>query len=150
VRNDRNRPAAVLGHRHRHERLDQRLADAAPPCVKAACLTAQAPGCRASARALRPHPGGHGEIPIERVEDGRLAGRRCNTHTAARERGPGCVRLHEIGRSTRRGLAGANQFVMPRRIGGRELAPGRYVLIATPTARGKTGIALRVTFQVVL
>jgi len=87
---------------------------------------------------------------IERVEDGRRAGRRCNTHTAARERGPGCVRLHEIGRSTRRGLAGANQFVMPRRIGGRELAPGRYVLIATPTARGKTGIALRVTFQVVL
>jgi hypothetical protein len=42
--------------------------------------------------------------------------------------------------------AGTNTFRSSGRLNGERLKPGRYYLVATPTAGGTTGRALRVAF----
>ena len=55
-----------------------------------------------------------------------------------------------VGRSfTRRFAAGPNSFRLGRRVGGRLLKPGRYLLVATPTTGGRRGQAITSRFRLV-
>ena len=54
------------------------------------------------------------------------------------------------GSFTRAGLAGTNTFRFTGRLNGKRLRPGRYRLVATPTANGKTGRAASASFRIVL
>jgi hypothetical protein len=53
------------------------------------------------------------------------------------------------GSFTRSGAAGANSFRFSGRLGGSELKPGRYRLIATPRTGGKAGLAATAPFRIV-
>ena len=53
------------------------------------------------------------------------------------------------GALTATGKQGANTFTFDGRIGGRRLAPGSYVLTATPTVGGGPGAARTVAFKIV-
>jgi hypothetical protein len=53
------------------------------------------------------------------------------------------------GAFTRPGIAGANSFRFSGRLAGRRLTPGRYRLLATPGAGGKTGRGAAASFRIV-
>jgi hypothetical protein len=52
------------------------------------------------------------------------------------------------GSFTRTRPAGADRFTFTGRLTGRPLTPGRYRLVATPTANGHTGTASRASFRI--
>jgi hypothetical protein len=54
-----------------------------------------------------------------------------------------------LGSFTRAGRAGLNSFHFSGRVRGRKLAPGRYTLVATPSANGAAGPAIRTPFRIV-
>jgi hypothetical protein len=81
---------------------------------------------------------------------GRKVGRRCAKTTRANRKAPRCTRLVPVaGGFNRQGAAGANAFRFSGRLSGRPLKPGRYRLLATPTADGVKGIAAAAAFQIV-
>jgi hypothetical protein len=53
------------------------------------------------------------------------------------------------GAFTRTGAAGANSFRFSGRLAGRRLTPGRYRLLATVSAGGKTGKGAAAPFRIV-
>ncbi len=60
-----------------------------------------------------------------------------------------CIRdLAVKGSFTRAGRAGTNTFRFTGRLNGKRLAPGRYRLLATPTANGEVGKAASANFRI--
>jgi DNA-binding beta-propeller fold protein YncE len=79
----------------------------------------------------------------------RAAGGRCVTTTQSNRRRPTCTLSTVLGGSfVRAGVAGTNRFRFTGRLRGRTLPAGTYLLVATPTAKGRTGVARRVTFRI--
>lgn len=61
-----------------------------------------------------------------------------------------CTRLVTLkGSFMQTGRAGFNSFHFTGRLGGRRLKPGRYALVATPSANGKTGKPVSTAFRIV-
>jgi hypothetical protein len=75
---------------------------------------------------------------------------RCVAHTRRNRRARRCTRYVTMsGSFTITGKAGTNTFRFTGRLKGKRLKPGRYYLVATPSAGGTTGRALRVAFRIV-
>lgn len=53
------------------------------------------------------------------------------------------------GSFSRSRAAGADRFTFTGRVARRALKPGRYRLVATPTAKGRTGAPIRALFGIV-
>jgi hypothetical protein len=80
----------------------------------------------------------------------RARGGRCVTPTKTNRKARTCTRLVAIpGRFTRAGNAGANRFRFTGRLAGRKLRPGKYRLVATPTASGHVGRPASASFQII-
>jgi hypothetical protein len=61
-----------------------------------------------------------------------------------------CTRTVTLkGSFSRTGVAGKNSFHFTGRLNGRKLKPGRYRLVATPTAGGKKGKSISTSFRIV-
>jgi hypothetical protein len=87
-------------------------------------------------------------VHLARLLPGRRVGRRCLTPTRVLRRRPPCVRIAQVpGSLTRVGRVGANRIVIPSRVGGRRLVPGRYsaLLSVADAARNARARALRFT-----
>lgn len=75
---------------------------------------------------------------------------RCVASTRRNRSASGCTRRVTLpGHFTLAGHPGANSFAFTGRIGGARLRPGRYRLLATPTADGRTGQPLSAGFRIV-
>jgi hypothetical protein len=74
---------------------------------------------------------------------------RCVRPTRKNRGARGCRRLKTRGTFTQAGRAGPNSFRFRGRVRHRSLTPGRYVLIATPSANGVSGRATRAPFRIV-
>lgn len=90
------------------------------------------------------------KLTLKRRAPGRRVKRRCVKATSKNRKHAHCWRWVAIrGNSKLTGAAGANAFRLPARIGGHNIGPGTYELIATPTTGGYTGRSQTVTFTVV-
>jgi uncharacterized delta-60 repeat protein len=88
-------------------------------------------------------------LRIERAIRGRLVGGRCVGPTRSNRGKRACTRYAGgAGGFTRRGVAGTNRFRFTGHPGARRLRPGRYRLVATPSADGLRGDAARAPFRV--
>ena len=86
---------------------------------------------------------------IERAVPGRLTRGRCTTPTRSDSRHRPCTRQLTLpGTTVINAGAGADAFTFHGVIGGRALAPGRYRLLATPSA-GHSSHRRQTTFQIV-
>jgi hypothetical protein len=75
---------------------------------------------------------------------------RCVKPTKKNRRARACTRLVTLrGSFTRSGQLGRNSFRFTGRLARRKLAPGRYKLIATPSAGGQAGNPTRASFRIV-
>jgi len=87
---------------------------------------------------------------VARSRPGRMTGGRCVAVTSRNRKSPKCTRLVPApGSFVRPGLAKANTFRFSGRMGARTLKSGKYRLIATPTAGGRTGAPVSTVFNVV-
>jgi pimeloyl-ACP methyl ester carboxylesterase len=87
---------------------------------------------------------------VERLSPGRSAGGRCASPAAGNRRGRACTRAVAVrGDFTRARQAGADSFTFTARVAGRTLSPGRYRLVATPTAGDRTGAPAHARFRIV-
>ena len=87
-------------------------------------------------------------ITLKHEVAGRKLGRRCVTPTKKNGKHPKCTLLVNLpGRITLAGRSGANHFTFNGKIGGHNLGPGMYQLIASPTVTG--GTPRKVTFTIV-
>ena len=74
----------------------------------------------------------------------------CSKPTKHNRTAPKCTRLQALGGSfTRAGRPGSNSFHFTGRIAGHTLKPGRYLLIATPSASGLRGRRASASFQII-
>ncbi len=74
----------------------------------------------------------------------------CDPQTKKNARSRKCTRVVTLrGSFTRTGVAGTNKFRFTGRLNGKRLAPGKYLLVATPKANGKTGRAATASFTIV-
>jgi PKD domain-containing protein len=87
---------------------------------------------------------------FQRATSGRRVGRRClKASRANRTRRP-CPRFARVtGSFARARPAGADRFTFTGRIAGRALSPGRYRLLATPTANARTGVTTSASFRII-
>jgi hypothetical protein len=86
---------------------------------------------------------------VERASNGRRVGGRCAKATAGDRRRQRCTRLaHARGSFTRSRPAGRDRFAFTGRMARRTLTPGRYRLVATPTAGGRAGRPARAPFRI--
>jgi hypothetical protein len=75
---------------------------------------------------------------------------RCVAPTHRNRQAHRCTRTETLRRSfTHTATSGANRLHFSGRLNGHKLKPGRYTLVATPTSRGKTGRAIKVTFRII-
>ena len=88
---------------------------------------------------------------VEQSEQGRVGkGGHCVKETRASRRAHRCALLVTVsGMFVVAGRAGANAFLFTGRLAGRALKPGRYVLLATPSAGGRAGRGASGGFQIV-
>ncbi|MDQ1680620.1 MAG: hypothetical protein QOI42_1479, partial [Frankiaceae bacterium] len=87
---------------------------------------------------------------VQRATSGRTVSGRCVKPTRSNRTHKRCTRFVAVsGSFTRTRPAGADRFTFTGRMAGHLLTPGRYRLIATPTANGRTGKASRVSFRIV-
>jgi hypothetical protein len=88
---------------------------------------------------------------VVQPQTGRKAkGGRCVKPTRANRKARRCTRLVALrGSFTRAGSAGANSFRFTGRLAGHKLKPGKYRLVATPSAGAKTGRAASASFQII-
>jgi hypothetical protein len=85
---------------------------------------------------------------FERAKKGRKRGAKCRK-PGRPPRGRRCTRYVRVrGAFKVGGTAGSNSFRFTGRVGDRRLARGRYRLIATPSAGGKTGSPVRARFRI--
>ena len=74
----------------------------------------------------------------------------CSKPTKHNRKAPKCTRLQPLGGSfTHAGRPGSNSFHFTGRIAGHTLKPGRYLLIATPSASGLRGRRASASFQII-
>jgi hypothetical protein len=74
----------------------------------------------------------------------------CVKPTKKNRKSKPCTRVVTLkGSFSRNGIAGENSFHFTGRLSGRKLKPGRYRLVATPTAGGKTGKPTSSGFRIV-
>jgi pimeloyl-ACP methyl ester carboxylesterase len=89
-------------------------------------------------------------LTVQRAARGRKAGGRCLPRAAGDRGGPACTLFVAVrGSFSRVRPAGADRFTFTTRIAGRALRPGRYRLVATPSAGGGTGRPARARFRIV-
>jgi DNA-binding beta-propeller fold protein YncE len=75
---------------------------------------------------------------------------RCVAPTNRNRRAHRCTRTETLrGSFTHTGTSGANRLRFSGRLNGHKLKPGTYTLVATPTASGRTGRAIKVTFRII-
>ena len=87
-------------------------------------------------------------ITLKHEVAGRKLGGRCVTPTKKNGKRPKCTVLVNLpGRITLAGRSGANHFTFNGKIGGHNLGPGMYQLIASPTVTG--GTPRKVIFTIV-
>lgn len=84
-------------------------------------------------------------------QSGTRQGGRCvkPNHRHGRARAEACTRYSALATFRHRDRAGLNRFRLAVLLRGRRLAPGSYLLSATPSGRNTSGHALDVTFQIV-
>jgi hypothetical protein len=86
---------------------------------------------------------------VERASPGRRVGGRCITATAKNRRHQRCTRFARVrGSFTRSRPAGSDRFAFTGRMARRTLTPGRYRLVATATAGGRTGRPTSAPFRI--
>lgn len=86
---------------------------------------------------------------VERLVPGRLVGRRCVPERKRNHNHRRCTSYIRVrGSFTMPGKAGRERFQFTGRLNGRRLAPGRYRLIATPTADRRRGTPVHAAFRV--
>jgi pimeloyl-ACP methyl ester carboxylesterase len=89
-------------------------------------------------------------LTVERSGHGRTAGGRCVKRSAGNRGGRACTRFVAVrGSLLRTRPAGADDFTFDGRLAGRALPAGRYRLVATPSADGRTGRPARARFRIV-
>jgi hypothetical protein len=87
-------------------------------------------------------------MPGRRVKHGTRT--RCERPSRANRTKRRCTRLVSLrGSFTRAGLAGANRFRFSGRLAAKQLAPGSYRLVASPSAGGRPGRSASVAFRIV-
>ena len=85
---------------------------------------------------------------VERLATGRRSGRSCVRTTRGNRSHKHCTRLVKTGTFTHADRAGANRFHFTGRVGGRKLAPGRYVLVARARSSAGAGAAVQAGFAI--
>jgi hypothetical protein len=86
--------------------------------------------------------------PGRRTGTGRRA--RCVAPTQRNRRARRCTRIVTLrGSFTRSGRTGSNKFRFTGRLAGRKLKPGKYTLVATPRAGGRTGRSVSKSFRII-
>jgi hypothetical protein len=74
----------------------------------------------------------------------------CDALTKNNAKKKKCTRTVTLrGSFTRNGVAGTNKFRFTGRLNGKRLAPGKYRLVATPQANGKTGRPTSASFKII-
>jgi hypothetical protein len=86
-------------------------------------------------------------LPGRRIRTGKKL--RCVKPTANLRKARRCTRSKTVGTFTQSGRAGRNSFRFRGRVRGGKLKPGRYALVATPTASGITGRPTLTAFRIV-
>jgi hypothetical protein len=87
---------------------------------------------------------------VQRSGHGRNVGRRCLERTAGNRAHRACTRFVAVrGSLLRSRPAGTDDFTFDGRLAGRALHPGRYRLVAIPSAGGRTGTPARARFRIV-
>jgi hypothetical protein len=90
----------------------------------------------------------HQRLPGHEQGHGKTA--RCVAPTNRNRRAHRCTRTETLrGSFTHTGTSGANRLRFSGRLNGHKLKPGTYTLVATPTASGRTGRAINVTFRII-
>jgi hypothetical protein len=88
-------------------------------------------------------------LPGRSVGKGRNTRCALSTHRSRNARR--CTRYVTLrGGFTRASMTGANRFHFTGRLNGHKLKPGKYTLVATPTAGGGTGHPVWITFRIVI
>jgi hypothetical protein len=86
--------------------------------------------------------------PGRRVKHGKKT--TCDLPTKKNAKRKRCTRLVTLkGSFARAGLAGTNTFHFTGRLNGKSLRPGKYKLVATPTANGQIGRAATAAFRII-
>jgi hypothetical protein len=88
---------------------------------------------------------------VFRLASGVKQGKRCVKPQARKpsKPKPACTRYLLLGNFTHTDVAGRNSFHFTGRVGGHKLVVGSYRLTATPRARGRSGRAVNVLFDVI-
>jgi hypothetical protein len=74
----------------------------------------------------------------------------CDRPTTKNAKRKKCTRIVTLtGSFALTGVAGTNKFHFTGRLNGKRLAPGKYTLVVTPQANGKTGRAATVGFKII-
>lgn len=88
-------------------------------------------------------------LKVERVERGRKVAGKCRRQTAANRSRKACRRYVGLGSVKTGGKAGGNRIALPRKVGGRKLAPGRYRLtIAARDRAGNVSAVKRIGYRI--
>jgi hypothetical protein len=87
-------------------------------------------------------------LAFSRIAAGRRVGTRCAATTKATAKKPRCDRFQARGTLEIAGKAGANSYNFKGKIRGRTLEPGRYRLLVTALADGKTSAAVSIGFSI--
>jgi hypothetical protein len=86
---------------------------------------------------------------VQRTASGRTVSGRCVKPTRSNLTHKRCTRFVTVrGSFPRTRPAGADRFTFTGRLAGHALKPGRYQLVATPTANGHTGKPTRASFRI--
>ena len=86
---------------------------------------------------------------FSQIVAGRRVNGRCGKTTKANRRKARCDRAQSAGTLSLAGKAGSNSFAFRGKIGGRTLKPGRYRVVVTAIANGKTSAAKSLRFTIV-
>lgn len=88
-------------------------------------------------------------LKVQRVKKGRKVRGKCRRQTAANRARKACKRYRKVGTVRTQGTAGLNEVKLPKRIGGRKLAKGRYrLLITAKDAAGNVSATKRIGYRI--
>jgi hypothetical protein len=86
---------------------------------------------------------------FSQIVSGRRVNGRCVTVTKANRSKARCDRSQTVGTLSIAGKAGANSYTFRGKVRGHALKPGRYRVLVTAQANGKTSAARSVQFTIV-
>jgi hypothetical protein len=86
---------------------------------------------------------------FSQIDVGRRVGARCVKATSANRERPRCDRYQARGTLEITGKAGANTYSFHGRVRGAPLTPGRYRLLVTALADGKSSAAALIAFTII-